>query len=172
MTKFDAAERKDVLDSTRVATGTGAALDLGGFGLKLDDPGPGVLVSFLPEKYSGPLKMSDRIVSLDGRPVADVKQYQELMEKYTEERPAVIAVQRGKERVRIETRIVLPRRDTGPTARVEAQYRPAEKEIQIVSRTATEMRITIPAAWLPATLLWNGLTMENLKEAGCWMLSI
>jgi predicted esterase len=172
MTKFDAAERNDVLASTRVAAGTGAMLDLGGFSLKLDDPGPGALVSLLPEKYSGPLKVNDRIVSLDGRPVADVKQYQELMEKYTEEKPAVIAVQRGKDRIRIETRIVLPRRDSGVTARVEAQYRAAEKEIQIVSRTATEMRVTIPAEWLPATLLWNGLTLENLKEPGCWMLSM
>jgi len=94
------------------------------------------------------------------------------MEKYSEEKPAVVAVQRGKDRVRIETRIVLPRRDSGVTARVEAQYLAAEKEIQIVSRTATEMRVTIPSEWLPATLLWNGLTLENLKEPGCWTLSI
>ena len=172
LTKFDAAERNDVLASTRIAGGSGAALDLGGFGFKLDDPGPGLLVSFLPEKYSGPLKMNDRIIALDGKPIQDVKQYQELMEKMTDEKPAVVTVQRGKDRVRIETRIVLPRRDAGITSRVQAQYLPAEKEIQIVSRTATEMRVTVPAGWLPAKLLWNGLALEDLKEPGCWALSM
>jgi PDZ domain len=172
MTKFDPNERNDVLPSTRIAGGSGASLDLGGFGFKLDDPGPGVLVGFLPEKYSGPLKMNDRIVAIDGRPIKDAKQYQDLMEKAAEERPAVVTVQRGKDRVRIETRIVLPRRDAGVTARVQAQYIPADKEIQIISRTASEMRVTVPDAWLPASLLWNGLTLENLKEPGCWLLSI
>jgi hypothetical protein len=67
---------------------------------------------------------------------------------------------------------VLPRRETGVSARVEAQYLPADKEIQIVSRTVTEMRVTVSPEWLPATLLWNGLSLENLKEAGCWLLSV
>ena len=53
-----------------------------------------------------------------------------------------------------------------------AQYLPADKEIQIVSRTITEMRVTVPPEWVPAALLWNGLTLENLKEAGCWVLSV
>ena len=43
-TKFDANERNDVLPSTRIPGGTGAALDLGGFVFKTDDPGPGVPV--------------------------------------------------------------------------------------------------------------------------------
>jgi len=170
MTKFDPAERNDVLEQTRLAPSAGAALDLGAFGFKRDDPGPGVLVSYLPEKYNGPLKLNDRIVQLDGRSITDVKHYLSLLEKLTEEKLAVISVQRGKERVRIETRIVLPPRDAGVTARVEAQYLPAEKEIQIVSRTITEMRVTVPAEWLPASVLWNGLTLESLKEPGCWTL--
>jgi predicted esterase len=172
LTKFDAAERNDVLPSTRIAGGSGASLDLGSFGFKLDDPGPGLLVSFLAEKYNGPLKMNDRIVALDGRPIENAKQYQALMEKVTDEHPAVVTVQRGKERLRLETRTVLPPRDTGITARVHAQYLPAEKEIQIVSRTATEMRVTLPAEWLPAGLSWNGLTLETIKEPGCWALSM
>jgi hypothetical protein len=94
------------------------------------------------------------------------------MEKVTEERAAVVTVQRGKERIRVETRIMLPRRESGVTSRVEAQYLPADKEIQIVSRTITEMRVTVPPEWVPAALLWNGLTLENLKEAGCWTLSV
>jgi hypothetical protein len=55
---------------------------------------------------------------------------------------------------------------------VQAQYLPAEKEIQIVSRTITEMRVTVAPHWIPATLLWNGLSLENLEEAGCWALSV
>jgi hypothetical protein len=172
MTKFDAAERNDVLDSTRIAGGNGAALDLGSFGFKPDEPGPGVLVTLLPEKYSGPLKVGDRLVALDGKPVADPRQYADWLEKATEEKTVTVTVQRGKERVRVETRVVLPRRENGVSARVEAQYLPADREIQIVSRTVTEMRITVPPHWVPGTLLWNGLTLENLKEAGCWMLSI
>jgi predicted esterase len=172
LAKFDAAERNDVLASTRIAGGSGAAFDLGAFGFKLDDPGPGVLVATLAEKYSGPLKMGDRLIALDGRPLADARQYAEFLEKATEEKPAVLTVQRGKDRVRVETRIVLPRRDSGITARVQAQVLPAEKEIQIVTRTITELRVTVAPQWLPATLLWNGLSLENVKEAGCWVLTV
>jgi len=171
-TKFDANERNDVLPSTRIPGASGAALDLGGFLFKTDDPGPGVPVTSLPEKYNKPLKAGDRLIALDGKPLASAVQYLELMEKVTEERAAVVTVQRGKERIRVETRIILPRRETGVTSRVEAQYLPADKEIQIVSRTITEMRVTVPPEWVPAALLWNGLALENLKEAGCWTLSV
>ena len=171
-TKFDAKERNDVLPSTRIPGAAGAALDLGGFIFKTDDPGPGVPVTSLPEKYNGPLKAGDRLMALDGKPLASAVQYLELMEKVTEERAAVVTVQRGKERIRVETRITLPRRETGVTSRVEAQYLPADKEIQIVSRTITEMRVTVPPEWVPSSLLWNGLALENLKEAGCWTLSV
>ncbi len=83
-----------------------------------------------------------------------------------------VTVQRGKDRVRVETHINFPRRENTVSARVEAQYLPADKEIQIVSRTVTEMRVTVPPEWLPATLLWNGLSLENLKDAGCWSLTM
>jgi len=172
MTKFDAAERNDVLPSTRIPGGSGAALDLGGFGWKLDDPGPGILVSFLPEKYNGLLKTGDRIVALDGKPIADARQYQEILDKVTDEGHTVAMVQRGKERFRIETRFTLPRRDAGVTARVQAEYQPAEKTIQIISRTLTAMRVTVPPQWAPGSLVWNGLTLEELKEPGCWDLSM
>ena len=171
-TKFDAGERNDVLASTRIPGGTGAALDLGAFEFKVDDPGPGVLVASLTAKYSGPLKNGDRLMALDGKPLANARQFLELLEKFTEEKPATVTVQRGKERVRVETRITLPRRDSGVTARVQAQYLPAEKEIQIISRTIAEMRVTVAPEWIPATLLWNGLSLENLQEAGCWLLSV
>jgi hypothetical protein len=172
MTKFDPSERNDVLPSSRIPGGNVAALDLGGFSFKLDDPGPGVLVSSLPPKYSGQLKVGDRIVALDGREIANARQYQDLMEKVTEEKLAVAGVQRGKERIRIETRIVVPRRDPPVSARVQAQYLPDEREVQVISRTVTEMQVTVAPGWVPSRLLWNGLTLENLKEPGCWALTM
>ncbi len=173
MAKFDVNERNDVLPSSRLQPGSGAALDLGGFGFPKDDPGPGVLVSYLPEKYRGPLKMGDRIVALDGRPLENARQYVETMAKTMEEKQAVVTVQRGKERIRVETRIVLPRRDLFVTARVQAQYLPADQEIQIVSRTVKEMRVTIPPEWaLGGRLYWNGLSLEKVDKPGCFLLTV
>jgi hypothetical protein len=173
MTKFDAAERNDVLPSTRLWGVQPAALDLGGFGYKKDDPGPGVLVSFLPPKYQGPLKMSDRIVALDGRPIENAARYLEILAQYTESRPTVATIQRGKERVRLDTFVILPKRDATVTARVQAQYRAAEREVQIVSRTIKEMKVTIPPHWAQdSSLLWNGLALEKIEAPGCWMLTV
>src|ERR1039457_130518 len=47
MTRFDAGERNDVLPLSVVAGESAAALDLGGFGYHVTDPGPGVPVVFL-----------------------------------------------------------------------------------------------------------------------------
>ncbi len=172
MAKFDANERNDVLPSTRLKAGASAALDLGGFGYKPGDPGPGLLVSYLPEKYGGELKLGDRIIAIDGRPIEDGRQYAELMSKATEGH-AVAMVQRGKEKIRMETRIVLPHRDQVITARVEAQYLPEDKEIQIVSRTIQEMRVTIPPEWASdSKLFWNGLALEKIEAPGCLLLTV
>jgi len=173
MTKFDVNERNDVLPSTRLKGGSGAALDLGAFGWKGDDPGPGVLVSSLPEKFSGPLKIGDRIIALDGKPVENASKYVETMSKIVEEKPIVATVQRGKDRIRVETRIVLPRRDAAITARVEAQYLAEDKEIQIVSRTIKEMRVSIPLHWaMGSKLFWNGLSLEKIDAPGCLVLTV
>jgi hypothetical protein len=173
MTKFDAAERNDILPSTRMLGEQKATLDLGGFGYKTDEPGPGVLISFLPEKYPGPLKMGDRIVALEGRPIENPQKYLELMSMYTEEKPVVATVQRGKDRVRVETRVVLPQHDRGVTARVQGKYLAADRELQIVSRTVREMKVTIPPQWAQDShLLWNGLALEKIDAPGCWLLSV
>lgn len=172
MTKFDAGERNDILPSSRMEPSSGASLDLGGFGYQADDAGPGILVSFLPEKYSGALKKGDRIVALDGRELANGREYRSLMAQVKEERKAVVMVQRGKDRVRVETSVVLPRRVPIVTARVQAKYAPEEKEIQIVSRTVTEMRLTIPPQWVPATVNWNGVPLEKAEAPGCRLLSM
>lgn len=54
MTKFDAAERNDVLSQTVIAGDAGTSLDLGGFAYRISDPGPGVLVAYLPRKIQRP----------------------------------------------------------------------------------------------------------------------
>ncbi len=173
MTQFDAAERNDVLPSTRLRGAKTPSLDLGGFGFKRDEAGPGLLVSFLPDKYTGPLKMGDRIVALDGRPIENAAAYLEMMSRYTEARPAVAAILRGKERVRVDTFVVLPKRDTSVTARVQAQYLAAGREVQIVSRTVKEMKVTIPPHWAQdSRLLWNGLALEKIESAGCFVLTV
>ena len=170
--KFDVNERNDVLPRTLVAAAAPAALDLGAFGYKPDDPGPGVLVSHLPAKYSGPLKVGDRIAELDGRPIADAREFQNMMAQANQERRAVVMVQRGKERTRIETRILVPHRDFVPTARVQGKYDPAQRQITIISRSVTEMRVTVPEAWAGASLWWNGLSLEKIDQPGCVRLTI
>jgi hypothetical protein len=172
LTKFDTGERNDVLPSTVLQAASRASLDLGAFGYSTTDAGPGLLISVLPEKYSGPLKIGDRIVALEGRPVQNARAYGEMLAKYTEEKPVVATVLRGKDRVRVETRVVLPKHEAIFTARVQAHYDPAEKEVQIVSRTVKEMRVTLPAAWQGARLYWNGLMMEKVDVPGCYLLSI
>jgi hypothetical protein len=176
LTKLDAAARNDALASSRIEPSIKPALDLGGFGYKIDDPGPGVLISFLPPKYSGPLKMGDRIVEIEGRPIADARAYNELMAEYKEEHPAAIMLQRGKERIRLETSVVLPKRLPELTARVQASFDSQAREIQIVSRTVAGMQVTVPAQWTPVTLAWNGVALEKLKpsegEPRCFLLQI
>ena len=170
--KFDVNERNDVLPRTLIAAAAPAALDLGAFGYQPDDPGPGLLVSHLPPKYTGPLKMGDRITELDGRPIAGARDFRKLMAQANEERRAVVMVQRGKERTRIETRILVPHRDFVPTARVQGKYDPAQRQITIISRMVTEMQMTVPEAWAGASLWWNGLSLEKIDKPGCVRLTI
>jgi hypothetical protein len=173
MTKFDAAERNDVLPSTRIWGEQHAALDLGGFGFKKDEPGPGVLVSFLPAKYQGPLKMGDRILQLDGKPIDNAKAYVDMLAKFTESKPVVTTVQRGKDRIRVETTVLLPRREATVTARVQGKFDATDREIQIVSRTIKEMKVMIPPEWAQDShLLWNGLALEKIEAPGCWLLTV
>ena len=151
---------------------SGSSLDLGGFGYRGDDPGPGVGVVFVPEKYTGPLKVGDRLVALDGKPIDNARQLIQTLAKADATRYTVVMVQRGKDHVRIETRIVVPHREVVVTARVKAQYDPESHEILLITRSVTDMRVTVPIAWIPAELNWNGLTLETLKTAGCYALTL
>jgi hypothetical protein len=175
MTKLDAAERNDVLPTTRIAPAIKPALDLGAFGYKPEDPGPGILISTLPEKYTGKLKIGDRIVELNGRPIADAQGYAAIMAEFKEEKPVSVMVQRGKDRFRLETSVILPTRAPGVTARVQAMFNPGEKEIQIISRAVTEMQVTVPPHWTPSVLNWNGVPLEKLEASQaprCYILRI
>lgn len=171
-TKFDAAERNDVVPMTLIPGDLGSSLDLGGFGYRANDAGPGVTVAFLPEKYNGPLKVGDVLEALDGKPLDNAHQLVQTLEKVDSTRNAVVMVRRGKDRIRVETRIVVPRRDPVVTARVKAEYMPEYHQIVLISRSIAEMRVTIPAEWIPGDLLWNGLTLENVKTAGCYALKL
>jgi len=55
---------------------------------------------------------------------------------------------------------------------VQGKYDPAQKQILIISRTVTEMRVEIPEAWAGASLLWNGLALEKIDKPGCVLLTI
>lgn len=171
VTRFDPTQRNDVLDSTRVRpVGSGALLDVGGFSWNPADAGPGTLISGLPENYKGPLKLNDRIVALGGKPLANAAALVELLDQTTEDKPVVMTVERARERVRIETRIVVPPRGETVTARVQARYIPELKEIQVLSRTVAAMRLSLPEAWAPAGLNWNGAALPKADAPGCWLL--
>lgn len=171
-TKFDVAERNDVLPSTRVVAALPAALDLGAFSYKVDDPGPGIQVTALPAKYSGPLKTGDRIVEIEGKSIANARQYREIMDRYREEKPVIVMVQRGRSRERIETRVVTQHIDSAATARVQGKFEQADNLVLIISRTVTEMKVTIPEQWVGSGLMWNGLAMEKIGKPGCVLLTI
>jgi hypothetical protein len=171
ITRFDPAESNDVLDSTRVQPlGSGAVLGIGPFGYNPGDPGPGVLVASLPEKYSGPLKLNDRIMELGGKELKDGSEFAQILYRTFEEKPVVVMVQRGKEHVRLETKIELGPRAEPVSARVRAQYLPDLQEVEVVSRAITQMKLTLPESWLPAKINWNGTEVANSAAAGCWLL--
>jgi pimeloyl-ACP methyl ester carboxylesterase len=171
MAKFDAKQRNDALLSTRVPAGSGAALSLGGFGYKPDAPGPGVVVEWLPEKYKGPLQLGDRIVELAGKEIRDGRQYAETMDQTTEEKPVAIMLERAKERRRVETRIVVPKRAELVTVRVQAQFLADSRELLVITRGVTELRVTLPDYWVPCPINWNGNQAGQADSAGCWLLA-
>jgi hypothetical protein len=172
MTKFDPKKRNDVLKSTRAMPGSGASLALGPFGYDPRAPGPGVLVAWLPAEYKGPLKLNDRIVSVAGKELGDGREYARQMDEMTDDKSVAVQIQRGKERLRLETKIVLPKREELVTARVQGRYLPDQKELLLISRAVTQMRVRIPAEWTPVSVSWNGLDLVKAESAGCWVLSI
>ncbi len=170
ITKFDPARRNDVLRSSRVIPGSGASLALGGFGFDVSAAGPGVAVGWLPPNYTGPLKLGDRVLALRGKPIADAHDYVQRMDGAMEEGPATVTVGRGKERLRLETRVVLPKREETITARVQTEFSIESHDLFIVSRNIAELRLEAPDAWLPIQVNWNGREFGKLEAAGCYLL--
>jgi hypothetical protein len=167
---FDPARRNDVLAATRVNPGSGASLDVGGFGYQIGAPGPGVEVAWLPPNYRGPLRLGDRIISVAGRAIASPRDYASYMDSLTEEKTAALMVERNKRRQRIETRIVLARRDELGTARVTGAWLTDGKELQIVSRGVSRLRVTVAPGWAPVEVTWNGAGAVKAARGGCWEL--
>ncbi|MCS7315584.1 MAG: hypothetical protein RMI94_10215 [Bryobacterales bacterium] len=170
MTRLDFSLRNDALPSSRVPPGSGASLALGGFGFDPSAPGPGVLVGWLPENYRGPLKLGDRIVAVGGREIADARGYLEFMERQAEERSAAVMILREGRRIRVETRIVLPRREEVQTARLQAEYLPETRELFVITRGVAALRMNLPAFWTPCRVNWNGTEAGAAEKAGCWQL--
>ena len=172
LTGFDLSKRNDVLGSSRVNAGSAAYLGLGGFGYDSNAPGPGVEVAWLPPNYKGPLELHDRIVSVAGKPIANASEYIALMDQASEEKAAAVVIERGKERKRIETKIVVPKREETSTVRVQGSWLVADKEVQIISRGVSQLRLTLPVSWAPVAINWNGSDLGKAEQGGCWDLSI
>lgn len=170
MTRLDFSLRNDALPSSRVPPGSGASLALGGFGFDPSAPGPGVLVEWLPENYRGPLRLGDRIVAVGGREIADARAYLEFMERQAEERSTAVMILREGRRMRVETRIVLPKREEAQTARLQAEYLPETRELFLITRGVAALRLNLPAFWTPCRINWNGTEAGAAGEAGCWEL--
>jgi|YNPMSStandDraft_1061717.scaffolds.fasta_scaffold00204_16 pimeloyl-ACP methyl ester carboxylesterase len=168
ISRLDFSRRNDALPSSRVPPGSGASPALGGFGFDPGAPGPGVLVGWLPDNYKGPLRLGDRIVAVAGREIADGRAYVEFMERQTEERNTAVMVLRDGRRMRIETRIVLPKREEAQTARLQAEYLPETQEIFVVTRGTAAVRLNVPSFRAPARINWNGLDAGVAERAGCW----
>ncbi|MBI1787637.1 MAG: hypothetical protein HYR60_08825, partial [Acidobacteria bacterium] len=129
MTKFDPRKRNNALGSTRVAPGSGAALGFGPFAYDPSAEGPGALVAWLPGNSSAPLRPGDRITSIAGHAIRDGRDYARFMDQMSEEKTVAVVIERGKERLRKETRVVLPKREELLTALVQATYTPDQKEV-------------------------------------------
>jgi hypothetical protein len=172
MTKLDPGQRNDVLGSTRVLAGTGAHLTIGPFGYNVTAPGPGIEVEWLPQDYKGPLRLKDRILSVGGKDIANAVEYVQMMDETKEERETAVIVQRGNNKVRLETRIGVPKPPEPLTARVTAEYVPDLKEVMIISRGVTELRVTVPEAWVPGTVSWNGSEVAKAERPGCWVANL
>lgn len=169
--KPDPLRRNDALPVTRVAPGSGAYLSFGGFGYDPKKEGPGAEVVWLPPNYSGPLKLGDRIVAIAGRPIDSGRDYARYMEEAREERAVVVTVQRGKERLRLDARILLPKREENLTVRVQAEFLPDSKEILLVSRGIAAVKLTVPKDWVPVSINWNGNLGPKLEAPGCHLIT-
>lgn len=168
--KVDPSQKNDVLESTRVKPGSGASLAIGNFGYNPEAPVPGLVVSWLPANYNGPLRLGDRIVALGGKAINDAAGYEQMLESMNEERAIAVSILRGKDRMRIETRVVIAGREENWTAQIRGEFDPSSRDLLIITRGVGEVKLNLPAEFTPAKVNWNGNQMGELENAGCYML--
>jgi hypothetical protein len=169
--KLDPAQRNDVLPSSRVAPQAASVLALGGYGFKDNPAGPGLLISWLPPDYQGPLRLGDAMVSIAGKEVRGSREYFDLMARLKQDQRVGIVLLRGKERIRIEASVIAPRLEETATARVSAEFLLDARELLVISRGAGEIRLRLPEHWAPCPVNWNGVDAGRADSAGCWSLA-
>jgi pimeloyl-ACP methyl ester carboxylesterase len=172
ITGFDPAARNDVLAQSRISPGSGAYLTLGRFGYNLDTPGPGVLVSWLPPDYKGPLQLDDRILSIGGTHIKDARDFVAFLAVQTDERLLGVIVARGKERFRLESRIELAKREEVFTARVRGQYLMDSHQLLLITRGTAALHLDLPSYWTPCAVNWNGIDAGTADGPGCWAVTL
>ena len=141
ITKVDVTRRNDALTVSRIPPCSGARLD------------------------PGPIKPGDRILAIAGK---DPTQF---LDEARQERPVAVTVQRGKEKLRLETRVVIPVREEALTVRVQAEVQPETKEIVVITRGIVQLKLNLPPQWAPAVVNWNGPSAANLPTPGCHLLT-
>jgi hypothetical protein len=80
-------------------------------------------------------------------------------------------VERGKQRVRLETRIALAKREENLTARVQLEFLSDTREMLVITRGAGALRLTLPDYWTPCPINWNGNDAGKALSGGCWLLT-
>ncbi len=141
VTKADVSRRNDALPISRIAPGSGARL------------------------APGSIKDGDKVLSINGK---DPTQF---LESTRDEKAVVVMVQRGKDRVRLDARVVVPMREEGLTIRVQGEVLPDTKEILLITRGVAQIKMVVPPHWAPATLNWNGPSAVKLETAGCYIVT-
>ena len=161
--KFDTRMINRALGTTRVNPGPLVSLAIGPFNYSLD------LEVLTP---AGGLKAGDRIIAVNGKDVNGRDAFEQAMARMSDERPVTLMVQRGKQRVRIETSAKVATRDEPLTGRIQGEYSVESKELLIISRAVAEFVVLIPRAWSGATINWNGSEVNKNTAAGCWVVSV
>jgi hypothetical protein len=139
--KADIARRNDALPTSRIPPGSAAKL------------------------VAGPFKPEDKILSVNG------KDPKEFLDEARQEKDVAVLVQRGKDRVRVETKVIIPPREEPLTVRVQAEVQPATKEMLIISRGVAALRLNLPERWAPATIDWNGQPTVKIDLPSCYVLT-
>jgi len=164
----EAAQRRAVIDAR--AGGLGRGAKFGRIRLQTGCAGPRGGGGVAAGEVQGTAPTGRPHVELAGKEIRDGRQYAETMDQTTEEKPVAIMLERAKERRRVETRIVVPKRAELVTVRVQAQFLADSRELLVITRGVTELRVTLPDYWVPCPINWNGIRLgkPTAPGAGCW----